>query len=982
MMRQLLVAAILLTGCMPDPPASDAGDPAFVRQVVPQLLGRQPVNAEETRFFNDVLRGRFSPAEGRRALLRGLMHSDEFAERSSEFLLRHGHVDRLSGVLKACFDQPHADVDASTLSSLTGTPSHLPASTPDFNGADVVKAAFAQSSDDLSTFMRVNLMTSNAGRDYTDNDSTVAARIQDTYLDRQLDCLGCHNSLYATTGQGSGWKRHYPMLGHFEKALYGAHAGPRNAAEVTNLFRTSASQRPYNCEVFGGACANTEQPWHHLSLTCGDFVGRDSVPLSPTDIRFGRLNARTGSIWHAEEMLRRGVDSMRGNWLRRDISPGDQFCNNCPMGQFNQIAADVCMSCHNPTRMDAYSRFALIQGTDPLDLQIQWRGEAPRRITTADAVRMHSAVEGGYMPPSYTGYTAEDRARIAAVLEPLTDPAAPPCSCDGTAVGRTVDPDQAFAFLTAANIVNSVWKEAFGRPLTLPNHFPRTSAASATLEFLTQRFVHEGWSLRKLLERIYLGKFVNRTGPSDRTDPEYVMQFDVPPVYDVWQQADRRVTPAPDAEGSNNAVTDAIRRRPVRTLLNSAHKALGWPAPKRFPDASVPSLALHRALTDDLSWVTPGSVDADVQNLLAWEEYAGACKKPAGVSEDFLDALVRAGVAEGASRESAVLALKDRLIGEGSIVNDDERAGLTAALGDLRSPVTTGDVERLRSVCGVLLTSPQFMLQGLTPTADRRPSTPSLLVCGAEGRCTYGAFCEAWQPAFERAGYSLSCPAELAPNAPMIPAEVRRRLGMLREEVSTLCTDGSCGFLPDQSAEKCASAGAACLPFGAMICDTRCAGMFCCGAALEDIDGVFAKGRTGLLYSVADESKVYSVSNVVRVRASGKLEKLSAGEVLMAGDILRFYQGAMLDAEGPYGRIATPKGGVKLGDKLKSLDLMVGRIDKLKVDEEEYYGTLEPMEGQMLEIIERRYTLPKEEQKQVAPQSQPTLPVREKVRLK
>ena len=45
------------------------------------------------------------------------------------------------------------------------------------------------------------------------------------YLHRNMECMSCHNSDYSTTGVQTGWPRHYPLEGSFERALFQASSG-------------------------------------------------------------------------------------------------------------------------------------------------------------------------------------------------------------------------------------------------------------------------------------------------------------------------------------------------------------------------------------------------------------------------------------------------------------------------------------------------------------------------------------------------------------------------------------------------------------------------------------------------------------------------------------------------------------------------------------------------------------------------------------
>lgn len=984
--RICALALAFVAGCFPNPPKRDAGDSAFVRQVVPQLLGRQPVNREEVRFFNDVIDGLATPDEGRRGLIRGLMRSEEFASRWNEQLLRHANVNReQDGQLAACYETPNLATSAGLVNSLTGTPMGNNVPVPDFNGADLLASTFAQPDADLSAFLRMNLMATHAARVPGDSERTVTDRVQSVYLDRDFECLGCHNSNYATTGEGSGWKRHYPMLGHFEESLYGDHSGPASLLDVTRVFRFAASQNPHDC-MGASPCTDNEQPWGHLSKTCGDFVQPASIPSSGRDLQFGTVTFPEGNVWDVENMFRSGIENMRDDWLQRTTGPEDALCANCPAGAFQQMVQDNCMGCHSSSG-SASSVFYFQLGATANDLAVV-DGGSPMLVSNDAAFRatLLSRVMSDSMPP--TMLSSEDRDYIKDTVTEYFDDLDDgiTCECSGDTVPRKVNPLDAFAFLAAANLVNGTWQELYGRPLTVPNHFPRTSAQSAALEFLAQRVVHDGWSLRALLERLYLGRYFNREAPEKRTPGiALTSHFEVPAALDPWTQADRRVDPSPDAIGSKNAMTEGIRRRPVRTLFQMAHKALGWPAPKLFPDNDTPSADLHASLGDELSTLRAGNVDTNIQNLLVWESYAGTCTSPGGGS-DWIDSLMSEGVSHGMTREQAVIALKDRLIAEPWIGNTEERNMLELALSGLASPLTAADESNFRGLCGALLHSPQYMLQGLAPNGERTPETVPL-VCGDEDTCSYGAFCQRWKPAFQAAGYTLSCPL-----TPLRRLDIDLRLRADVELIPRLCVDGVCGIVPERVSRRCYKDGQSCLPKGVAACDTRCTGLFCCGAPLQDIDEAFSKAQTPpLLYTVADSSKVRRAVGVLIVR-KGETRRLRDGDLLIAGDILRFTQGSQLISKGRYGSIKTPEKGFYFKGEFETVDVLIGQIDKLDIDPDEYWGSRHLMQSRQRGVLKRLYrdrtraaleapavtdhlTPRREEDEQKKPRERPKLPV-------
>jgi hypothetical protein len=69
----------------------------------------------------------------------------------------------------------------------------------------------------------------------------------------------------------------------------------------------------------------------------------------------------------------------------------------------------------------------------------------------------------------------------------------------------------------------------------------------------------------------------------------------------------------------------------------------------------------------------------------------------------------------------ALAALKDRLIGEPIIADDVEIGALAPLVGDLGAPASGLSADSLRRVCGAIVGSPQFLLQGIAGRGGERP---------------------------------------------------------------------------------------------------------------------------------------------------------------------------------------------------------------------------------------------------------------------
>lgn len=308
----------------------------------------------------------------------------------------------------------------------------------------------------------------------------------------------------------------------------------------------------------------------------------------------------------------------------------------------------------------------------------------------------------------------------------------------------TVDPDDALAWMTAQTIVEQVWQDVMGAPLTLSNYFPRTEAQRDTLERLTAQFVARRFSLRALLADIAVEPMFNPPPPEAGCGQAYAW----PRVLDAWSNH------ASDPQQRNNGPGDGVLALPARQLRRSLHGALGWPMPAEYPGGEEQTFQLSVGVF--LKDAEPGFRSLDFAARLAWEARYGACAKPN--TFDFVDLVAeKAAESAQASWADAVALLKDRLVGE-PFVAESEVAHIQQLLGAKLSDKVAGDdaAARLRRVCGALVSTPQFLLGGLV--APDRQSTPML----TPGGVSYGPQCETIKTAFAAAqsGFAVLCTAD------------------------------------------------------------------------------------------------------------------------------------------------------------------------------------------------------------------------------
>jgi len=317
---------------------------------------------------------------------------------------------------------------------------------------------------------------------------------------------------------------------------------------------------------------------------------------------------------------------------------------------------------------------------------------------------------------------------------------------DGT--GAIADPDTALAWLVTLALVEDVWHEVVGSRLTIANYFPRNAASSELLQRLATRFTVSGFSLEELLVEITASEYF------DRQPAELACgagPYTYPNVYDPWVIADS------DAAKRLNGPGDAVAALGPRTLVSAAAGALEWPVTddQRFPDLGEPGceeltcseaqqycqfagacctakdiicaggdlpVTFERGIGTYLRNSEHGFRGLDFQARLTWEKTYGACRNQ-GATPDFIDDLVTTASADPAATiEEVVVALKDRVIGEPMIVDDAERTAVATLLGGtLDRPASAVDEAKLRKLCGVLLQSPQFLMQGIAGRGGDRP---------------------------------------------------------------------------------------------------------------------------------------------------------------------------------------------------------------------------------------------------------------------
>ncbi len=190
---------------------------------------------------------------------------------------------------------------------------------------------------------------------------------------------------------------------------------------------------------------------------------------------------------------------------------------------------------------------------------------------------------------------------------------------DGLSVADdgTVDGELAFAWMTSANIVDRVWKAAYGSRLTIVNYFPRNQAQHDKLAALTADFAASRYSLIDLLAAVTADPLFNGPAPADGLgDPR-----SYPPIFDSF------VDDSIDISLRRNHVGHLIRRAPAREMLRSVYLAMGWPRTPEFMIYFMSAAArLQRSIGVFHKTADPGFDGIGFQSALAWEATVGVCE--------------------------------------------------------------------------------------------------------------------------------------------------------------------------------------------------------------------------------------------------------------------------------------------------------------------------------------------------------------------
>lgn len=632
MTRSLLILALAI-GCSsastpdetPSAPAgtcADAGDAAISSRAILHLWGRRATSSLEVKALADRM-----STEGRATVLAAMMEEPEFVERWLPFVLDMLYVNRTGERANIpCSGEPAVRGPGAAAAG-PELAAHVRDTAPadaGFAGAwnlyDLASSALRL--DDLSPLYRVQLFAQAGSRLFDAENPmhelawrrTYSQIFERNYLNRRMECLGCHNSKTSVTSDPDpDLNRTWQPPGLIERAIYGADDG-MTADKLDAFFRLVGvfamdfvpEGLPDMPDRFWDRGFGV-QPWGMIH-ECGEFVAQSKI--TPDELLGGGHLVddfgKTASLWDLERLLADGFSAIRG--------------------------------------------------------------------------------------------------------------AGPQIADDGTLDGR-----QALAWQVALTTADRVWEELTGYRLTTPHGFPRNRAQRDLLVALANAFVNDGFSLKAMLHVAFAAPAFNVGGPDACTETPYPVEA----VLNPW------VREEPEPEARLNGAGDAITRVPARLLLQSARFALDW-APLDDEPEDRPMDDEQPMDEDSLLLIDIGAFALDgetgfrgssMREALAWEAATGSCEDP-HVVEGRQDWVARLAVAAADSTlRDALVTLKDRLLAHPHMDVDEE--SLLEAL--LETPLSSKPTEALlRRACGVFLSSPRFVLDGVPWPLE--PAAPPLEV--------------------------------------------------------------------------------------------------------------------------------------------------------------------------------------------------------------------------------------------------------------
>lgn len=329
--------------------------------------------------------------------------------------------------------------------------------------------------------------------------------------------------------------------------------------------------------------------------------------------------------------------------------------------------------------------------------------------------------------------------------------------------------ETALAYTLAKATVGSIWKTLMGRGLTIENYFPRNQSQRDALWSLTNEAFLPNWSLKAVIEKILLSKYSSRRTPEQSLSND---AYELPTIIDPWVARDPRGNNAPPITTLNtrNGQGEILRAHAPKSYMRQAAIALGQSSPRVFGGDRYP-LRVQRELGQFTSTFTPGYTGFNMLTMLAWEDTNGQCNESPWMDE--LESRVDQYNANNSILPLTLIdvshVIKDWLLQDSDInglqngtANESELVAIAELFATQNIPqmslVTPVSVyksivgaseyrKRLNELCGSYISSPQFLLTGLSLSAPL--NIPSFRVCNDDTDCDYKQMCEGYEHVLE-----------------------------------------------------------------------------------------------------------------------------------------------------------------------------------------------------------------------------------------
>lgn len=789
---------VALAACKPTiPPPPDAGDEMFVRRATDLMWGRSPEGLAEVQLLHGFL-----SATDRPTLLRMMAASPEYVDHWSEVVMDLLHINRTGDRGNAaCYGvQRSESVDASLAAWVRDHAPEEEGSPFRFSMLDLLHSSIRL--DDLSPFFRANLFAQLA-KDIplqgVDSALIVEENLyrtfEETYLNREMACLTCHNSEGAVTDSDDPESdRHHPLPGRPEAAIFGDAHG-RDPLDLYTLFRKHGVLSGYDIhdQIYGFVATGC---FPTMVGGCDHCACEDAVCAIDPTCCSDRWEQRCVDLCQQANLgCAPGVPD---GWHGCSSLYGYPGCDGCAC-EFRVCATDP--SCCS----DSWSETCAIQCrlVDESCEGFDWNDYT---YGGHNVWGLHESC-GTFLTPgelwpdpvAIPSFLIGDLGMDASVYD-LDRPMR--AGFDELRAGYSLgqreaeDGNAALAALISQRLADGVWRHVFGTGLTIANHFPRNAAQGEILARLAAASADGGLALLPVLVALSAEPAFNPIAPADGgEDDPYTFE----PIANPWVVEDE------EPARRRNSVGDFVHRRDARVLVRSANRAMGLPGWPSFPADT--DIGDEGKLQEQLGFFLKDSIHGftgnDFQGLSAWEAAFGSCfaepehhdgcwprsgpgclgcaceeavcrawpsccdvrwdqrctrfcsltglgcvdgpeappPTPAWLPTLVAEARLRADGGEDLRLIDVAIALKDRILADPVLDDPDEIAAIEALIGEpLSTPINdVADAESVvRPYCGALLSTPHFQLWGVAGPPRIDAALPAVLSSTA----TSAALCE------------------------------------------------------------------------------------------------------------------------------------------------------------------------------------------------------------------------------------------------